>query len=521
MSVEAVELDTPPSASATPTSRARARKALRVATRVALAALFVALALGGAAVAVTLFGTQTYHWRAFDIEAGIEPALHGETRLIFAPLGEVRARTHRTPIALCVSLRGISFDAMKQLIVSPPPRKALEADFQRTARIDLADMARRQIALGAVGALCAPLLLRTRRLRWWLLSPLIGGGFVALVFLTAIRTFDPHAFENPTYTGSLRQADWIIALVKDGFNRAEALSDKLERVADNLDTLYGRINAIPGVAADKDTVRVLHISDIHNNPAAVRFVRELASRMKVDAVIDTGDLTDFGTPLETHLSRITDALDVPYLFVAGNHDSQATVAAVRKGRTAYVLNDVPVEVAGLTVLGAPDPSSARPGPGNVNTSPQALADAGRKLLAAYNAARDKPDVVCVHDPLEAAPLLGVAPLVLCGHEHRAYVERTKGTVVCNAGTTGAAGARYFDHKQGVPFSAAILTFRRGPRPRLLFIDQVVLDGALNQYSITRRTMDAANASEPPVPPDPAKPGAAAKPAIRATTRTAR
>ncbi len=46
--------------------------------------------------------------------------------------------------------------------------------------------------------------------------------------------------------------------------------------------------------------------------------------------------------------------------------------------------------------------------------------------------------------------------------HRAYVETTEGTVVCNAGTTGGAGLRYLDRAEGVALSAAILTFTRPP-----------------------------------------------------------
>lgn len=457
-----------------------------------VAALFFILSLLGSGVAVTLFGTRTYHWKAFDIEAGIQPSLRGETRLIFAPLGEVRARTHAMPVALNISLRGISFDAMKDLITSPPPRHVLEADFERTAKESLRDLAIRQIVLGAVGALCVPLIFRMKRARYWMLCALWGGGFVAIMFAGTIQSFNKKAFESPTYTGSLRQAEWIIALVKDGFNKVEALSDKLRHVADNLNVLYGRINAVPGLAADVDTIRILHISDIHNNRAAVGFVRDLAARLKVDAVIDTGDLTDFGTPLETQLTQGLAALKKPYLFVAGNHDSQATIQALRANPDVLILENAPVRVAGLVIYGAPDPSSSRAGAGSVDTSPEALRTAGEKMAAGIRSLSEPPDIVCVHDPEQGQPLLGLAPVLLCGHEHRAYIETKQNTIVCNAGTTGAAGARYFEQKQGVPFSAAILTFSRQPHPHLLFVDQVVLDGSLGQYSINRRTFNNAN-----------------------------
>src|SRR5690349_2945825 len=94
-----------PSPSAPP-RRSRRRRWLRAAVRAV--ALFV-LSLAGAGLIITTFGAQHYHWRAFEMEVGIVPAMQGQTRLLFAPLGEVRAPTHSTPIALNIGLQSISF----------------------------------------------------------------------------------------------------------------------------------------------------------------------------------------------------------------------------------------------------------------------------------------------------------------------------------------------------------------------------------------------------------------------------
>jgi predicted MPP superfamily phosphohydrolase len=477
---------------ARPAALDRRRAAIKFLRALGMALLIFILSLAGSAIAVVLFGTRTYHWRAFEIEAGIQPSLHGETRLIFTPLGEVRARTHITPVALNIGLKSISFEEMKLLIASPPPRKALELDFERTAKRCIRDLAIRETILGAVGALVVPLLFRLKRFRYWLLCALWGGGFVAILYLGILQSFNKAAFENPSYTGSLRQAEWVITLVKDGFNKVEALSDKLRHVANNLNTLYSRINAVPGFAADVNTIHILHISDIHNNPAAIRFVRELADKMQVQMVIDTGDLSDFGTPLESNLSRGLSELHVPYLFVAGNHDSQATIDGLKNNPNAIILNGQRVTAAGLTIWGEPDPVSLRASAGSVDNPPEVMRGAADKLLENYLKLKDPPDIVCVHNPLQAELLIGKVKLVLCGHEHRRYIEVRNNTVLCNAGTTGAAGARYFDSKNGVPFSAEILTFSKGAKPQLLFVDQVALEGSLSQYSIQRRSFNGAS-----------------------------
>jgi len=160
------------------------------------------------------------------------------------------------------------------------------------------------------------------------------------------------------------------------------------------------------------------------------------------------------------------------------------------------------------MLGLPDPSSARAGVGSVDTSAVALAQAGAQLAADVHALPQPPDIVCVHNPSEADVLLGKVPLILCGHLHRAYVTRNGASVVCNAGTTGGAGLRYFDRTEGVPLSAAVLTWTRSPNPRLLSVDMVVLSGSLSEYSITHSTF-----GEPDTRPAPALPHAPATPKL--------
>lgn len=449
--------------------------------------LFCLLSLLGAGLGITYAGRQTYHWQAFDVQIGVEPALKGETRLIFTPLGEIRAHTHHTPLALSVSLTGVSLEKIQSLVAHPPSQTKLQRDLEQTARNRLIRFSLHQVLVGAMGGLLAPLLLRSRRGRSWLFSAFLGGGATAALLLLTLHSFDRTAFRSLTYVGSLRQAGVILSLVRGAFDNGEALSQKLRLVAVNVNTLYGRISAMPSLEPGVKTIRILHISDIHNNPAAIGFVDELASRFDVNAVVDTGDLTDYGTPVEIGLSQALGRLTVPHVFVAGNHDSQATIRGVAASRNAVILDGQPVQVAGLTMIGSPDPSSARAGLGSVDTPAAALTAAAARLADTVGKMPVPPDVVCVHNPVQADPLRGKVPLILCGHLHRAYVDTEGVTVICNAGTTGGAGLRYFDRSEGVPLSAAVLTFALTPHPRLLFIDTIVLDGSLSEYSLTRRT----------------------------------
>ena len=465
----------------TPTSRVR---------RAAETMLIITAAVLLAGIVVTYAGARQYRWRGFDIEVAVQPSAQGRTRLVFTPLGDIRANTHRAPLELKVALRGVSFEEVKKLVLEPPPRDELEMDFQGAARAGLQNFALTQVVLGALAALLVPLISRSRRVSHWIGSGLFGAAAVAVCFYQLSATYDARAFENPTYTGSLREARWIIGLARDGFAKAEALSDRLKRVAANVSALYGRLNSAVSLIPDEDVVRVLHVSDIHNNPAAIGFVRELALNSGVALVIDTGDLTDLGLPVEAGLISGMAQLNVPYVFVAGNHDSRATVEAVSAFPRARILDSEILDVEGLRILGAPDPSSRRPGSGSVDTPDSILASQGAALLALTGPLPRPPDIVAVHNPKQAEALIGKVPLILCGHMHKADVAEERNTVICNAGTTGAAGVRYFDRKGGVPFTAAILGFTRAPNPRLAFIDLVTLKGSLGEYSISRRSFDA-------------------------------
>lgn len=525
--------------------------------RIGATLLFCLLSFGGAALGVGTLGRCAYRWHGFEVELRLVPAWRGETRLVLAPLGEVHAPTHAAPVALVASLQEIRIEEIKKLVANGAKREDLARDFERVARADLRAFILRQEAVAALGALLAPLLFRCRRLRLYFGGSLLGALVLSIFLANALTTFNGNAFRSPTYTGTLRQAPWVIQFGKDTFNKFEAFSQKLRRVATNLNVLYGRIAALNPVEDNApNTFRVLHVSDIHNNVAALDFLRQVADQFKVSFIVDTGDLTDFGSPPETVLVEGIGKLPYPYVFVLGNHDSQAIGKALARQPNVLVLDGQVVTVEGLSLLGLPNPAAARAGIGSVDTMPEELAAGGAELLRLVQAMPVPPDIVAIHDPEEARPLYGRVPLILCGHEHRIYVEEQRAppggvtpfarTVVCNAGTTGAAGLRYFEKEKGVPFSCAVLTFRRAPtpvapgvavppvstvpsapnnaananptnetspgtplltgvtgspvsettvsaaprRPQLIAIDRIVLNGSLGEYSISHQLFSA-------------------------------
>ena len=495
--------------------------------RLGFSLAFAMLACAGAILSVATLGRTSYRWRGLVVELRLLPASQGATTLALTPLGEVRAATHRAPLALIASLQQIEIEEIQKAFRSSPTAQILAQDFEKTARADLRDFVLRQIFFAAAGGLAAPILLRNHRVRYYLGGPALGVLLVGATLASALTTFDGKAFNTPIYSGALKEAPWIIRFGTDAFTKIEALSTKLQTVAGNLNVLYGRIEAVTdplNQMPDPDAIRVLHISDIHNNPAAFGFVRKVAEQFHADVIVDTGDLTDFGSPLEGVTTQQIANLPYPYVYVAGNHDSLTTVGALSKLKNVTVLNGQTAEVKGLRMLGLPNPASARAGVGSVDTTPQELQDNAAKLLQDYQAAPDKPDIIAVHDPKQSVLLWGIAPLALCGHLHTPSLTTQSApplqsaapnaipTVVCNAGTTGAAGLRYFEGPdKTAPFTCAVLTFRRTAAPttllapvpakpdavkmppapparlRLRAVDVIVLDGKFEQYSISHTT----------------------------------
>ena len=157
---------------------------------------------------------------------------------------------------------------------------------------------------------------------------------------------------------------------------------------------------------------MLHVSDIHNNPAAFDFIEKVVSSFAIDLIIDTGDLTDYGTELETELVSRVSSLPVPYLFVPGNHDSPQVIEAMRRSG-AVVLENETIELNGLLIGGVADPSAESP---LMAVAPdQDLGEAGTAAHAQFLAAGTIPDVIAVHNPLLGTPFSGLSAAILSGH----------------------------------------------------------------------------------------------------------
>ena len=108
-------------------------------------------------------------------------------------------------------------------------------------------------------------------------------------------SYNTGAFANPRFEGALAAAPWIVSIAERALETAAIMSEQFELMALNLEDVSNRLQLIRPVS-DSSEIRVLHVSDIHNNPAAFNLIEKVTASFQIDLVIDTGDPVSY-----THL----------------------------------------------------------------------------------------------------------------------------------------------------------------------------------------------------------------------------
>ena len=326
-----------------------------------------------------------------------------------------------------------------------------------------------------------------RSWRWALAG--MGAGLLTAVVVGGLTygTYDTSAFSEPRYTGSLAYAPEVLTFSQETLANLDAYENQVPAIADSLYRTISELHQLPQAPPEADTIRVLHVSDMHSSAAAARLTKDVVDLYKINFVIDTGDLTDLGTTFEAPYASTYLPLPVPYLWVAGNHDTPAITKTMKSIAGVTVLEDQFTAESGVEVGGFPDPAS-------LSASPQPSTDARQaeeavKIATLVDSQRPRPFIAAVHDPKEAAKLDGKVGVVVDGHTHRQGIEVRNGTVFLDAGTTGAGGFRGFDQNGESPSTLQVLYIRKDPL-KLVAVDSVTIYGYSQEFSVTRRVFAA-------------------------------
>lgn len=477
----------------------------RTLRRLAPAAAAILLAGAGGAIALALAGTATYRLGPFDVELDARPG-SGLSEVALPPLGEIRADTHAAPLRLTATLRRVDPDELnRRLSDGGVPGIAVLVEEQGRAAVRSHTV--RVGVVAVVGAGLAGLLIHGRRWRAAAGTVAAGLGLTLLLGGATYLGYRPEAFVEPTYTGSLRLAPDLVGPIRTAGRRLEVFRTELEHLVRSTVETYGAITVGPGPS--EDALVILHISDVHSSPLGMDFVQQLATTFQVDLVVDTGDLTSFGTRLERPVVDRIPQFGVPYLFVRGNHDSIDVGSQVDAFGSAEVLESELVEIGGISVFGAAHPLFTPNFEFDDAEIRAALDEAGAKLVERITALDPRPDIVLVHDARMAEGLAGEVPLVLSGHFHRFTSEAREGTIFLETASAGGGGLDTFVQDEPLPLAAQVL-YLEGSPPRLVAVDRVALEPDTRQLAVERHLAETIqDESDFPSGPHPS-PGAQAR-----------
>jgi predicted MPP superfamily phosphohydrolase len=493
------------------------RSVLRVlsspaARRIGTAAAIFLVTLVAVTVGVLLGGRIYTDVGPFHAEVSVAPSLTGGTTVRIPPLGALQLSTHDGPAHLSLQLGALDQGRVEALLSNP----AAISNLSRSAVADVTDAvvrtALRTLGVAVLAALfLSALVFRdVRRVAW-------SGGLALLItagsFGVAALTARPEALDEPRYEGLLVNAPAIVGDARRIATDYDRYAEQLQRLVGNVSKLYTTVSALPIYEPEPGTTRVLHISDMHLNPAAWQLIRTVVEQFSIDVIIDTGDITDWGSEPETSFVASIALLKKPYIFIRGNHDSSATSAAVDKQPGTTVLNNSITTVAGLTIAGiadprfTPDKSTAPAGGGLTSATANQVIGAGERLGETIRESAQPVNIALVHDPASAGPLSGIVPLVLAGHVHERQISRLpetangQPTLLSVEGSTGGAGLRGLEGEEPTPLSMSVLYFDQAKRLKA-YDDIRVAGTGQSQVNLERHVVPEPGAADSNVPVTP-------------------
>ncbi|GAB6136952.1 metallophosphoesterase family protein [Halanaerobaculum tunisiense] len=418
-------------------------------------AIKIVVALLGVLLVINFVVAKSYKLSAFDIQLDLDLSVQPTTTINFPPVGRITAATHLTPVDLKVMLEAIHKDKLTAIIEEIETKEELIELLQSKAETILQLFVWRLLLLAALGGMVGALIIETNHSS--LLQGLaVGVVVVILVVVTTYYSYNLQAFADPNFVGMLEAAPWMINLIQEGINDIEQLSSEVELITSNMAQLFNKVDTLRPLSQVTGDLNVLHISDIHNNPVALSYVAQIVDSFQVDFIVDTGDITDYGTPVEGQLLERVNKLNVPYIFIAGNHDSPEIIDKMNDFSNVTVLTSDLIEVEGLTIAGVADPAAS----GNKikPLNKEEMQESKDKLDKLVSGLEKKPDIIATHHFTIAKELLGASPVILHGHDHSFKVYKRKDSTIVDAGTTGAAGVRGFETQKKIPYSVALLHY---------------------------------------------------------------
>ncbi len=402
-----------------------------------------------------LVAPVTFPFSSGDLIVRVSPAIPGGSVLLdLGPFGELSWRTHRTPV-----------NVRAAFIVGQRPGELPNLADIRDLRV--AFLLRKLPWLAVGGVFGGLLVVPTGSIRRRALAAGIGAGGTlatgALIIGATIFTFNAKALDRPHYRGPIEDAPRVLSILKEVGRDVAGARRNINKVAEGLQRLHAQIVSSAAPIESGPTVRVLVVSDLHNNPLGLLIAQQLVRSFDVGVVLNAGDFTDRGSEPEAELFARFGSLAPRQIVVGGNHEDRPTMDRIRRIPGVTVLEQGGtdfVDLGEVSVLGDSDPNSF--GISSNPFDPEALAQIPVRcdqLRARWE--QTHATIVMVHDPkmgtcaADAARAQNLPLVFVWGHTHKPALDVHGLVLELSAGTSGANGIKT---PKPAPYGFGLLEF---------------------------------------------------------------
>jgi predicted MPP superfamily phosphohydrolase len=289
----------------------------------------------------------------------------------------------------------------------------------------------------------------------------------------AYRPDNLAAFKTTSLLGTVRSNAGLLADVRVRAEQATPYVQNLLALSQALQEKF-----VPQELDKPAAARFLLVSDIHG-ANQYPIMKKIIEDEHITAVIDTGDLLNFGNVKEAEVAGLfqsIQSLPVPYVFVRGNHDAsspqdQSLLQRMARIPNVILLEPTPdryiqVDVHGITIAGFNDPRYF--GDDNKNND-QKQKPAIAAFKRVFQDRHPRPDILMSHEP-SAVEAVKAGQLRINGHMHVAEVQGNRiqigtftggGTVshfLTGATTNDQNGGHDEGELTGQPYSFDIAVF---------------------------------------------------------------
>lgn len=325
------------------------------------------------------------------------------------------------------------------------------------------------------------------------LRQFVSSGVAALLAIGATGlgvwgTYQPDQLTRFRTTGLLGTVRSNAGLLADVETRATQVTPYVKNLLALSQALQEKF--VPQDVTRPTAARFLLVSDIHGaNQYPV--MKRIITDEQITAVIDSGDLLNFGSVTEADLTGIFTSigkLGVPYIFVRGNHDAdtltdQALLTRLATIKNVVLLEPTPktyteVSVNGVLVAGFNDPRFF----GDSNTHNNQKQEPAAEAFNLVYAGRLRPDIVISHEPA-AVGLVKSATVLINGHMHKDELEGNR--IGVGTFTGGGTVSHFLVDKKGVAGNTGDLAGELGGQPYAF--DIVQFSQSCDLASLTRYT----------------------------------